>query len=205
MHSKLTEEILKLSVSQFWDSAKLEWKFENAYQSEEKQTCLCGHFPIRNICVIKNKENNSTTEVGNCCVYKFFDIDEGNKVFISIKRLKKDPSKSMSADSVEYLKSKNILNDFEYNFYKNIIKKRNLSERQLKLKKEINEKLLYYASYEANSENMRINIALKLAKKQPDFDPKFIISLKTIYEKTGKLTQKQKNALENIITIWKLE
>ena len=205
MHSKLTEEILKLSVAKFWDRAKLEWNFENAYQSEEKQTCLCGHYPIRKICVIKNKGNSSRTEVGNCCVNKFFDIEEGNKIFTSIDRLKKDPSKSMSTDAVEFLKRKNILNDYEVNFYNSIIKKRDLSDKQLKKKREINGKLLHYTSYEANRDNTRINIALELARKKPDFDPKFIISLKTSYEKTGKLTEKQKNALENIITTWKLE
>jgi hypothetical protein len=31
MYYKLTEEILKLSVSKYWDSAKFEWNFDSAY------------------------------------------------------------------------------------------------------------------------------------------------------------------------------
>lgn len=51
MRFKLTKEILKLSDSNYWSDAKLEWNFEYAYYSEEPQTCLCGHFPINNICI----------------------------------------------------------------------------------------------------------------------------------------------------------
>ncbi len=205
MHYKLTEEILKLSVSNNWDSAKLEWYFETAYESEEKQTCLCGHYPIVNICVIKNKVNNSITEVGNCCINKFLGIDEGNKIFISIKKLKNDITKSMSIEVVEYLKSKNILNDFEYTFYQNIHRKRNLSDKQLEIKKRINKKLIDFTSYEANSQFTKINLVLEWAKNQPNFDSNFIKSLKTSCERTGKLTDKQQIALENIINKWKIE
>ena len=89
MHFTLTNEIIKLSVSKFWDSAKLEWTFDQAYYSEDLQICLCGHYPIRNICVLINAKNQKETEVGNCCVNKFLSIDEGNKIFTAIKKLKK--------------------------------------------------------------------------------------------------------------------
>lgn len=205
MHYKLTEEILALSVSKYWDSAKLEWNFETAYESEEQQTCLCGHFPITNICVIKNRKNGVITEVGNCCINKFLGIDEGNKIFISIKRLKDDLTKSMSVEVVEYLKEKRILNDFEYEFYSNIHRKRNLSDKQLGIKKKINKKLLDFTCYEANSQFSRINLVLEWAKSNHDFDKNFINSLKSSCERNGKLTDKQKIALENIITKWKIE
>lgn len=103
MHYKLTDEIIKLSVSSYWNDAKLEWNFEYAYQSEEPQTCLCGHYPIRNICVIRNQDNSNETEVGNCCINKFLGIEEGNKIFTSISRLKEDITKSMSAEVLDYL------------------------------------------------------------------------------------------------------
>lgn len=205
MHYKLKEEILKLSVSKYWDIAKLEWNFETAYESKERQTCLCGHYPIVNICEIKNKENNSITEVGNCCINKFLGIDEGNKIFISVRRLKNDLSKSMSIEVVDYLKSKNILDDFEFNFYQNIHRKRKLSDKQLKIKEKINTKLLDYTSYEANSHLTRINLVSDWAKNRPDFDLTFIHSLKTSYLRKGKLTKKQENALENILKKWEIK
>ncbi len=204
MHYKLTEEIIALSVSKFWDSAKLEWNFESAYESEEQQTCLCGHFPITNICIIRNKKNNVITEVGNCCINKFLGIDEGNKIFISTKRLKSDLTKSMSIEVVEYLKDKQILDDFEYDFYISIHRKRNLSEKQLEIKKRINQKFLNFTSYESNSQFSRINVVLEWAKTKPDFNVSFVNSLKSSCERNGKLTDKQKIALENIITKWKI-
>ncbi len=205
MHFKLTEEILKLSNSKFWESAKHEWNFEYAYCSDELQTCLCGHYPIKNICVIKNGNNKNVTEVGNCCINKFLRIEDGNKIFISIKRLKEDLSKSMSAEVLDYLKSKKILSSFDYNFYSNIIRKHNLTQKQLETKKRINQKLIDFTSYEANSHFNRINIVLKWAEKNSWFQTNFIESLKGACERNGKLTEKQKSALENIITKLKIE
>lgn len=205
MHYKLTEEILKLSVSQYWDNAKLEWYFESAYVSDDKQTCLCGHYPIVNICVIKNRENKNITEVGNCCINKFLGIDDANKIFISIKRLKKDIEKSMSIEVIEYLKSKNLINDFEFDFYKDIHRKRNLTDKQLEIKKRVNKKLLDLTSYEGNSLFARINLVLNWAKNKPSFDISFINSLKSSCERFGKLSDKQKIALENIIKKCEIE
>lgn len=205
MHFRLAEEILKLSDSKSWDFAKLEWNFEMAYESEEEQTCLCGHYPIRNICVIKNKKTNNVTEVGNCCINKFLGIEDGNKVFTSIKRLKDDLTKSISVDVIKYMKNSTVLSEFEYHFYMDIHKKRNLSEKQLDLKKRINRKLIDFTSYEANSQFKRINYVLKWAQNKPDFDISFILSIKSSVERTGKLTDNQKKALDNIFKKWKIE
>jgi hypothetical protein len=117
MGFKLIDEILSMSESQYWDDAILEWDFTNAYYSEELQTCLCGHYPIKNICVIKNHINQNQTEVGNCCINKFLSIEEGNNIFSSLKRIKDDNTKSMSNETLEYLYSKRILSNTEYNFF----------------------------------------------------------------------------------------
>jgi hypothetical protein len=205
MHFKLTEEILKLSDSNYWDSAKLEWNFDYAYYSEELQTCLCGHYPIKNICVLKNKKNSRITEVGNCCVNKFLGIEDGNRIFASIKRVKEDLTKSMSSEVLEYLNSKKVLSDFDYKFYSDTIRKRNLSEKQLELKKRINQKLIDFTSYESNSNFSKINLVLKWAEDNPWFDKSFVLSLKDNCEKKGRLSEKQKVALENIITKLKIK
>ena len=205
MHYKLTEEIIKLSNSDFWNEAKNEWNFEYAYQSEEFQTCLCGHYPIKNICVLKNKINKNETEVGNCCINKFLGIEDGNKIFLSIKRLKEDLTKSMSPEVLEYLNKKKVLSDFDYSFYKDTIRKRKLSEKQLNIRKRINQKLIDFTSYETNSHFSRINLVLDWAKDNSWFDTTFVASLKQNCERKGKLSEKQKDALENIITKLKIE
>ena len=205
MHFSLTNEIIKLSVSDYWDNAKLEWNFEYAYQSEEKQTCLCGHNPIINICVIKNTQNKNETEVGNCCINKFLGIDKGNKIFDSIKRLKDDLSKSMSAEVLEYLNDKKVITQFEYDFYTDTLRKRNFSDKQLEIRERINQKFLDFTSYEANSVFSRINMVLKWADNNKWFKTDFVQSLKQSCERKGKLTESQSQALENIITKLKIE
>lgn len=200
MHFKLTEEILKLSNSDLWDNAKLEWNFEFAYYSDSPQNCLCGHYPINNICVIKNSENNNETEIGNCCVKKFLKIEDGDKIFSTIKRLKSDKTKSMSLEVLEYLRKKKVLTDFDYNFYSDTIRKRKLSEKQLAIRIRINQKLIDFTSYETNSHITRINLVLKWAEDNPWFDNTFLNSLKSNCETKGSLTEKQSLALENIIS-----
>lgn len=205
MHYKLTEEIISLSDSQTWDFSKLEWDFEFAYYAEDLQTCLCGHYPIKNICVIRNKRNSNQTEVGNCCINKFLGIEDGNKIFVSIKKLKNDNSKSMSAEVIDYIYNKKAISDFEYKFYVDIHRKRNLSFKQLEVKERINAKFLAFTSYETNSHFNRIKLVLKWAENNSWFDKNFVLSLKKSCEKNGKLSENQKSALENIITKLKIE
>lgn len=204
MHYKLTEEIISLSDSTTWDFAKLEWSFEFAYYAEDLQTCLCGHYPIKNICVIRNTKNSNQTEVGNCCINKFLGIEDGNKIFTSIKKLKDDISKSMSAEVVNYIYGKKGISDFEYKFYKDIYRKRNLSLKQLEIKNRINNKFLAFTSYETNSHFNRINLVLKWAENNTWFDTNFVQSLKKSCERKGKLSDSQKATLENIITKLKI-
>lgn len=204
MHYKLTSEIVNLSTSKNWDSAKREWTFDFAYYSDSLETCLCGHYPIKNICVIKNVTNDISTEVGNCCINKFLGIDDGNKIFTSIKRLKEDISKSISAEVIDYMKEKKLLNNFEYEFYTDTFRKRKLSEKQLEVREKINRKFLNATSYELNSQFRKINIVLKWAETKNDFDTSFILSLRDSCRRNGKLSDKQKMALENIIEKFKI-
>lgn len=205
MHYKLIEEIICLSESKEWDFAKLEWKFESAYYSEYLQRCLCGHYPIKNICVIKNRENSLITEVGNCCINKFLGIDDGNKIFSSVKRVQEDISASISAEVIEYLLRKNAISDFDYNFYKSIWRKRILSDKQLEIKKRINNQFLNFTSYETNSHFNKINLVLKWAEENTFFDPNFVLSLKKSCQSKGVLSDNQLLSLNKIITAFKIE
>lgn len=199
MHFKLTEEIINLSESNLWDSAKLEWNFEFAYYADELQSCLCGHYPIRNICVIKNSKNSTVTEVGNCCINKFLDIDDGNKIFSSIKKLQNDIRGSMSSEVIEYLYRKRGMSDFDYKFYKSVYRKRILSIKQWEMKEQINRKFLNFTSYETNSHFNKINQVIKWAQNNSTFNTDFILSLKRTCQQKGRLTAKQLSALDNII------
>ncbi|WP_316747574.1 hypothetical protein [Pedobacter gandavensis] len=204
MHFNLSTEIIKRSVSKYWDIAKLEWNFEYLYVSDEFQTCLCGHYPIKNVCVIRNHRNNTETEVGNCCVNKFLGIDRGNKILDSIKRLKIDLSKSMSAEVLEYLKEKHVISEWDYDFYIDTLRKRIMSYKQLEHRERINQKLIDFSSGEVGSALGKIHTVLKWADDNKDFDITFIHSLKKNCERAGKLSEGQNRALDNIITKFKI-
>lgn len=195
---KLFNEIISLSNSDTWDIAKNEWTFDSVYESEEPQTCLCGHFPIVNICVIRNTVNKNITEVGNCCVKKFFNISDGDAIIASIKKLKKEISKSISIEALNYIHKKNVITDREYDFYTSIHKKRNLTEKQIGYKKRINEKFLSFTSYELNSNISKINVILKWAERNSGFDTTFVKSLMNTCTKGRPLSKNQEESLDKI-------
>lgn len=202
---KLREEIIKLSKSKDWKTAKEEWEFEQIYVSDDLQQCLCGHYPIINICKIRNKVNDEFTEVGNVCIKKFLNIENGEKLLPSINRIKKDILKSMSNETLDYLCKKDYITARDYDFYHDIIKKRKLTEPQRKWKCDINNKLLRGTSYEANHILERIEIILNWAENEPTFDTKTINSFRKQYMNKGSLSEKQEQALNNIIREWKIK
>lgn len=137
---KLTQGIIELSEAKTWDSAKLEWKLAEVYEADEPETCLCGHFPIIEICILSNTKNRNSTSVGNCCVKKFMGLPS-DKIFTAVKRVRKDNEKSLNAEAIQYAFEKNWINDWEKSFYLDIMRKQNLSTKQLATKIKINEKL----------------------------------------------------------------
>ncbi|MBP7874982.1 MAG: hypothetical protein KA023_09365 [Bacteroidales bacterium] len=196
---KLFNEIISLSDSDIWDIAKNEWIFDSIYESAEPQTCLCGHFPIINICVIQNTVNRKITEVGNCCVKKFFNISDGDAIISSIKQLKKKGvSKSINIKSLGYIYKKNVITQWDYDFYKDIHKKRNLTDKQKEIKEIINKKFLSFTSYELHSNISKINVILKWAEHNSSFDTSFVISLKDTCVKGRPLSIEQKESLNKI-------
>ncbi|TBT59496.1 hypothetical protein D5E76_07095 [Vibrio parahaemolyticus] len=130
---KLTEEIIKLSQSQLWDVAKSEWTLYEIYEADEPERCLCGHFPIIEICTLKNKLNSNYATVGNCCVKKFIGLPS-DKIFQAIKRVRKDDEKSLNAEAISHAYDKGWVNDWEKSFYLDVMRKRKLTPNQLNKK-----------------------------------------------------------------------
>lgn len=136
---KLTEEIIARSVADFWDAAKLEWSLSEVYEAEEPETCLCGHFPIIELCILQNKHNHGFATVGNCCVKKFLGL-ESDKIFQAVKRVRKDNERALNAEAIDYGFSKGWINDWERSFYLDTMRKRILSTKQKSKRIQINEK-----------------------------------------------------------------
>ncbi len=138
---KLSQEIINLSFSKIWEQAKLEWQLAEIYHQDEPDTCLCGHYPINEICVITNKINSNSVEIGNVCVKKFIGLPS-DKIFRSLKRIAKDDSKALSAEAIQHASDKKWINSWETNFYFDTIRKRKLSTNQLAKRKQINQLVL---------------------------------------------------------------
>ncbi len=147
---KLTDEILKCSQAQIWDIAKLEWSLYQIYEAEEPETCLCGHFPIIEICTLHNKLNGQFATVGNCCVKKFIGLPS-DLIFQAVKRVRKDNQKSLNAEAIKHAHEKGWINDWEYNFSIDTMRKRVLTGKQLQTRMKVNEKML--ANMKRNSGN----------------------------------------------------
>lgn len=138
---KLTEEILKRSQSKVWDLAKLEWKLHEIYEADEPETCLCGHFPIIEICTLRNKFNAQSATVGNCCVKKFIGLPS-DLIFQAVKRIRKDNRRTLNAEAIQHAYEKGWINEWEYNFSVDTMRKRKLSAKQLQTRTKVNEKML---------------------------------------------------------------
>jgi hypothetical protein len=138
---QLTREILERSTATKWDAAKLEWTLHEVFESEEPETCLCGHYPIIENCVLRNKTNGVFATVGNCCVKKFIGLPS-DLIFQAVKRVRSDSSKSLNAEAIAYARERDWINNWELEFYFRIMRKRNLSDKQIAKKRQINEKFL---------------------------------------------------------------
>jgi len=138
---QLKDAILKRSVDTSWEVARLEWRLQHVHFVDEPETCLCGHFPIIEICVLKNIRNRNLAEVGNVCVKKFMGI-RSDKIFNCIKRIQKDADKAPNAEMIALLSQQNLISDWEKKFSINTMLKRNLTATQLAKRREINLKIL---------------------------------------------------------------
>ena len=136
MEWMLIKEILELSENKIWNEAKKEWRLKDINKSKEPSTCLCGHYPILELCLMQNNKNNKETIVGNCCVNKFLDESKQNKMFTAIAKGK--VNKSLILLSYE----KGIINDSERDFLLNVWRKRILSEKQQSWFNKLNIKII---------------------------------------------------------------
>lgn len=138
---RLITEIMERSEASTWDQAKLEWTLADVYQADVPETCLCGHFPIVELCVLQNKLNETMATVGNCCVKKFIGLPS-DLIFQAVKRVRADQDKSLNGEAIEHAYSKGWINEWERKFYFDIMRKRNLSPKQAKTKRDINSKMM---------------------------------------------------------------
>uniref|UniRef100_A0AC34FQ89 Uncharacterized protein n=1 Tax=Panagrolaimus sp. ES5 TaxID=591445 RepID=A0AC34FQ89_9BILA len=137
---RLQANIIALSESKNWLVAKLEWELDFIYRAPAAETCLCGHSPIIELCVLINTKNDAKTVVGNVCVKKFMDLCEPSKIFRSFNSIEKNVKKSLNIAAIKYAFKKGWLTEWEYGFLTNTKGKsfKRLSEKQQFKREQVN-------------------------------------------------------------------
>lgn len=138
---QLKAAILPLSKATDWEVAKKEWKLIEVSEADEPETCPCGHYPIIELCTISNGITGKTIDVGNVCVRRFLGF-RSDLIFKSLKRIRANMDKSIGADATAFFFEKGVINEWEYDFQQNTMRRRNLSEKQRLTRRRINEKVL---------------------------------------------------------------
>ncbi len=138
----LSKEIIALSNSDTWDRAKQEWHLEAIYHLDgDPETCLCGHHPIIEMCILRNSHNNNEAAVGNVCVKKFMGLPS-DRIFQCFKRIKQDNTKGLNIETIDYAYEKGWMNAWEKGFSADTMRKRSLSDKQLACRIKINNKIV---------------------------------------------------------------
>ncbi|MBN9567767.1 MAG: hypothetical protein J0H79_09185 [Alphaproteobacteria bacterium] len=138
---QLKAAILTLSRATDWEVAKKEWRLVEISEADEPETCLCGHFPIIELCTISNATTAKSVDVGNVCVKRFLGF-RSDLIFQSLKRVRADLDKAIGPDATAFFHERGVINDWEYQFQQSTMRKRNLSARQLASRRVINQKVI---------------------------------------------------------------
>ena len=147
---RLPQALTAISNGSRWPDVLREWSLDHIEMlepEEDAQTCLCTHYPIREVCHIINDENGHRAIVGNCCVTKFMGdqpVFAGTqKMFDALGRIRRDINASANESLIEHVYSKGIISEGDYNFYLDIWRKRKpLSDRQKRWKVSLNQRII---------------------------------------------------------------
>lgn len=143
---KLIERVRVLSYFSEWEDIKKEWvQLRIIYRDyDDPGQCLCGKFPIREEIILFNNLTKNEISVGNCCIKKFFEISDFDKVFKALKKNK--VNEFMIIDSY----NKGLLSSWEYNFMLDVWRKRNKTYKQSEIFDKIKDKII--KNYKKNKE-----------------------------------------------------
>lgn len=141
---KFKAAILALSNAANWEEARTEWALEFVYHDPSDETCQCGHNPIHQICLIRNRDNGNKTEVGNVCIHRFMKL-ASQRVFAAIKRVEADISKSLNPDALDLFARRGAISRSEEQDYLSYWRKRKtMSAEQRAQKLDINLRTLAF-------------------------------------------------------------
>ncbi len=149
---RLVSRIIALSAADSWEEARQEWSLAGVFFADNHSpgTCLCGHQPIIEHCVLHNRENGNVAVVGNVCVTRFMGLPtEG--IFAGLRRISRDVRKALNPAAIEFAYAVGWIDWWQRRFYLDTIRRRQLSEKQLAKRIEINGRILDCVSSHATA------------------------------------------------------
>jgi hypothetical protein len=145
---KLKAAILSLSVSNEWLEAKPEWELYIVYNDGSDRSCECGHQPIHQICVIKNRDNQNQAEVGNVCVHNFMQL-ASRRVFSVLRRVRAEITKSLNPAALDLFRKRGVISAGEEADYLDYWRRRtNMTQAERRQKIDINQRVLDFVDRE---------------------------------------------------------
>lgn len=133
---KLIKNIIEISVTKTWEEAKKEWDLYDINKSDIPSTCLCGKYPIIELCYLENRLNKNRTIVGNCCVNKFLGQTNQNKMFKALSKNK------INKDIIELAHKRYLIVETEKKFLLDNWRKRNLNDNDRRWFDILNDRIL---------------------------------------------------------------
>ena len=145
-----TEKVLANSQNNDWVEAKKEWELKYPYLTDEG-TCICGQKHIKEMVNIYNPITNVYLNIGHCCYKSLLGRASLDGIFKILRY-----EQSLMIQGIRYMPSyyqilRNydcwIINEWECNFLISIRTycKREYSEKQLKIFKEILPRIKWYS------------------------------------------------------------
>lgn len=102
----LADTLLALSDADDWSDAASEWRTDRAYTvppDHPMRRCACGHSPIRNVFVLKNRVTGERAEVGCVCVRKFLPGAAPVDPFAVLERVRQNCQAAIRPEEVDTL------------------------------------------------------------------------------------------------------
>lgn len=144
---KLVKEIIKRSKADSWALAVREWELSKIeYLSAEHieefgyETCLCRHYPIRELCYLHNSDTKENVVIGNCCVKKFpfVEFEDFDKIFQALSE------ERINKSVIKFTYSRLVINNWEYEFITKMLRKRKFSYKQDAKREEITDRIMRF-------------------------------------------------------------
>lgn len=140
--SRLIPAILAQSHSSAWNNARLEWWIacDIKLKSNETTHCVCGTKLSASYCILVHQFDRNRLTLGRDCA-KFFNRIGPQDLCDGLPIVRLNPEVAFKGSVIQHLYGRQIIDQWERDFYVSTYCKKQLTFRQLEFRVRINEKI----------------------------------------------------------------